>query len=310
MPIPHCFSIVIPVLNNADRLERVLAALEKQDYPKACYEVIVVDNGSDDRSDRVAKSFDNTICLKEHVHKKSPYSARNRGVEVAKFEIIAFLDATCTPGRDWLSEAARSFGHENADLVSGPILFELPPCPGLGEIYDSLFNVNTARAAKKGRAPCANLFLKKRLIEEYGMFEEGARSGEDYRLTGALTAMGHLMVYNRNASVYKATRNKKRVIDKQKRVARGQVGIWRKENRIFSYLAKALYRALIPPNPAVIWKTIGNRGRPWMYKKFVQIYFFRYYINFIMFMENIRVLCGFRDDTGKAKRSPAKKRGE
>ncbi|MCF8112020.1 MAG: glycosyltransferase [Desulfobacteraceae bacterium] len=285
-----CFSVVIPVLNNADRLGKVLAALEDQDYPADCYEVIVVDNGSDDGSEEVAESFANTVCLQEHKRRNSPYSARNRGIEAAKFEIVAFLDATCVPDRRWLKMAAESFVRNNADLVTGAIFFELSSRPETGEIYDALFNLNTKAAYKKKWAPCANLFIKRRLFYKYGMFEEGARSGEDQRLTRVLTAAGCVLVYNEDAKVYKPARNSREVIYKQKRVARGQVGIWRKENRVCSYLGKALFRALVPPCPVSVYRAIRDRGRPWMYKKFVGIYLFRYYILIIMTMENIKTM--------------------
>ncbi|MFW6272149.1 MAG: glycosyltransferase [Desulfosalsimonas sp.] len=288
-------SVIIPVFNNAQRLEKALDALCRQEYPDSLYEIIVIDNGSDDGSPDIAQSFGNVTCLKETDYPNSPYSARNRGIEAANFEIVAFLDATCVPDRHWLSEAATCFPDKGADLVSGKTVFETSDKPDAGEIHDVLFNVNARDAAKKGWAPCANLFVKKSLFEKYGKFEEGARSGEDYRLTRALTAGGGRLVYNDMARVFKPARNTRQVIAKQKRVARGQVGIWKKEGRVFSYLAKAIFRAVVPPNPAAVYRAIRLRGQPWMYKKFVKIYVFRYYILILMTLENLKILLGTTD---------------
>ncbi len=46
-------SIIIPVFNDAKRLQTCLAALESQTYPSSCYEIVVVDNGSDDDIEEV-----------------------------------------------------------------------------------------------------------------------------------------------------------------------------------------------------------------------------------------------------------------
>lgn len=285
-----CFSIVIPVLNNARSLTKVLNALENQEYPEDCYEIIVVDNGSDDGSIEVAESFDSTVCLSEHTCKNSPYSARNRGIEAASFDIVAFLDATCIPDKYWLFEAAKNFVETGADLVSGKTVFEVSQKPDIGEIYDLLFNINTCEAAKKGWAPCANLFVKKKLFAKHGKFKEGTRSGEDYRLTRFFTSSGYRLIYEERLKVSKPARNTRQVIKKQTRVARGQVGIWKMEGKFFSYLAKALFRGILPPNPATVFRAIRLRGQPWMNRKYVSIYLFRYYLLVIMSIENIKTL--------------------
>lgn len=50
-------SVVIPVYNDAQRLRETLEALRVQRYPADQYEVIVIDNGSEDESAEVARSF-------------------------------------------------------------------------------------------------------------------------------------------------------------------------------------------------------------------------------------------------------------
>ncbi|MFW6011070.1 MAG: glycosyltransferase family 2 protein [Desulfosalsimonas sp.] len=58
-------SVIIPVFNNAQRLEKALDALCRQEYPDSLYEIIVIDNGSDDGSPEIAQSFGNETCLFE-----------------------------------------------------------------------------------------------------------------------------------------------------------------------------------------------------------------------------------------------------
>lgn len=76
--------VVIPVYNDAQRLRETLEALRVQRYPADRYEVIVIDNGSEDESTEVARSFAEVKVLSETTYLSSPYSARNRGIEAKK----------------------------------------------------------------------------------------------------------------------------------------------------------------------------------------------------------------------------------
>lgn len=80
---PPRVSVVVPVFNDAERLQQTLEALRTQTYPDERHEVIVVDNGSTDGSSEVARAFDEVTLLYELDHLSSPYSARNRGIEAA-----------------------------------------------------------------------------------------------------------------------------------------------------------------------------------------------------------------------------------
>lgn len=50
-------SVIIPVLNDSERLQTCLKALENQTYPKSMYEVIVVDNGSDENIEGLVSQY-------------------------------------------------------------------------------------------------------------------------------------------------------------------------------------------------------------------------------------------------------------
>jgi len=56
MPTPFV-SVIIPVYNDSIRLRTCLQALEEQTYPQSSYEVIVVDNGSDESIEPIVAEF-------------------------------------------------------------------------------------------------------------------------------------------------------------------------------------------------------------------------------------------------------------
>jgi glycosyltransferase involved in cell wall biosynthesis len=96
-------SVVIPVRNDAARLAICLESLQAQDYPKDRYELIVVDNGSSDDSAEVAQSAGAKVL----VHPQLRVGAlRNRGVEISRGELLAFVDADHEVPPHWLSTAA------------------------------------------------------------------------------------------------------------------------------------------------------------------------------------------------------------
>ena len=98
-------------------LDRCLAALASQSYPSDRYEVIIVDNGSTDRSLEIAKSHAGVKVLSEP--RRGPYNARNRGIAASRGETLAFTDADCVADADWLSEIAGAMEDRSVELICG-----------------------------------------------------------------------------------------------------------------------------------------------------------------------------------------------
>lgn len=86
------FSIIIPVYNKSEQLVRTLRTVFQQTCGE--YEVIIVDDGSTDNSLSVIRAHFNDSRLQVITQKNQGVSAaRNKGIEMAKYPFIAFLDA-------------------------------------------------------------------------------------------------------------------------------------------------------------------------------------------------------------------------
>lgn len=109
-------SIVIPAYNEEEYLHETLICALAQDYRN--FEVIVVDNGSTDSTEAIARSFPRVKVLSEN--NKGTQFARECGRKSAKGDIIAFLDADCRPAPDWLSQGISYFDNPNVAAVAGP----------------------------------------------------------------------------------------------------------------------------------------------------------------------------------------------
>jgi len=85
-------SVVVSTRNSESTLRQVLSAIRGSDLPGKSYEIIVVDDASADGSVAIAARYADTV-VKLTGHQAGPAYARNRGVELARGEVIAFVDS-------------------------------------------------------------------------------------------------------------------------------------------------------------------------------------------------------------------------
>lgn len=122
-------SIIIPARNEERNIRNVLNALLEQDYPQYNYEIIVVDDHSEDRTAEIIKQlsaenpFIRLVEMSKTRGKRYKKAAITEGIKVSKGEIIVTTDADCVMGNHWLSTVVAFFETTNAALVSGPVVF-------------------------------------------------------------------------------------------------------------------------------------------------------------------------------------------
>jgi glycosyltransferase involved in cell wall biosynthesis len=93
-------SIIVPVFNGGRTIDALLTSLLALDYSPDQYEILIVDNKStDDTRQRIQRY---PVTLLEETEIQGSYAARNRGIEAAKGEILAFTDADCVVEPTWL----------------------------------------------------------------------------------------------------------------------------------------------------------------------------------------------------------------
>ncbi|HXP31235.1 MAG TPA: glycosyltransferase [Stellaceae bacterium] len=113
-PVPRTprVSVVVCAYDAERTMEACLAALEKLNYPD--YEVIVVNDGSTDRTLEIAERFG--FCRIISQPNMGLSAARNVGAEAATGEIVAYTDSDCVADPDWLTYLIAKM--ESADLVA------------------------------------------------------------------------------------------------------------------------------------------------------------------------------------------------
>ncbi|MDP8299563.1 MAG: glycosyltransferase [Candidatus Tantalella remota] len=220
-------SVIIPVLNDSERLRGCLEALHVQTYFRDSIEIIVVDNGSTEDIREVTDRFSNTIYVREEM--PGPAAARNKGIESSKGEILAFTDSDCIPSAHWIEKGVQVLsGTPGCGLVAGKIkLFgQEDGEKNIMEEYDSITYMRQDVYVKKyGFGATANLFTSRAVMEKVGMFLSDVfkqASGEDTEWGRRVLRAGYVQVYCENAVVmHPAESSLGALINKTKRLAAG-----------------------------------------------------------------------------------------
>lgn len=109
------FSFIIPCRNEGSFIGQCLQSIIQQEYPREKFQVVVVDNGSTDRSKEIAQRYADKVVDAPEVNIGE---VRNIGASEATGKLLAFIDADCTIDRNWLVRA-KSLNNENKSVVLG-----------------------------------------------------------------------------------------------------------------------------------------------------------------------------------------------
>ncbi len=197
-------TVIIPVKDDAERLELCLAAVSAQDYP-GTVETVVVDNGSAGRAELDVADRWGAVGLREPT--PGSYAARNAALAKAGGELLAFTDADCLPRRDWLrrgvDQLTLAAARGERPVVAGAVrVFARDArAPSLAEAWDVVRGLPQERYAAAGWAATANLLVSRVVFDEVGPFVSGLRSGGDAEWGRRAVAAGCTVVFAGDAVV-------------------------------------------------------------------------------------------------------------
>jgi glycosyltransferase involved in cell wall biosynthesis len=136
-------TIVVPFLNAEPTIAALIRGLATQ-LPSSmgATEHVFVDNGSTDGGRAIAEAsgLPNARVVEQSIPGVS--AARNRGLEVARGEIMAVIDSDCVPTRQWLRELVEPFADPGVLLAAGG-LASYPPRTG-AQRFAALYGLNDA----------------------------------------------------------------------------------------------------------------------------------------------------------------------
>jgi GT2 family glycosyltransferase len=204
------FSIVIPTYNRPERLDQCLRSLAMLDYPRNCFEVIVVDDGSPTSMERITTPYQqqlNLMLIRQT--NAGPAKARNVGAMHAKGQFLVFTDDDCMPASNWLTALATRVATNPDCLIGGQALNALPDnlySTASQVLIDYLYSYYNSRPQSSTFFASNNLAVPTDRFHQLSGFDTSfpLAAGEDREFCDRWLQQGYKMIYAPEVQVYHA----------------------------------------------------------------------------------------------------------
>jgi len=175
-------SVIIPTYNKAQYLGEAIKSVLNQTYKNI--EIIIIDDGSTDKTREVVKSFDDEGIIYFSQENKGPASARNTGIKKAKGKYIAFLDSDDL----WLKEKLKrqiDFMEKNSEIgLMGTACYEITDKGRIigKKIFPVKNEILQKDLIKYNPFIQSSVMTKREVFDKVGLYDENFRESEDYDL--------------------------------------------------------------------------------------------------------------------------------
>lgn len=194
-------SLVITIKNEEKTLSALLISILNQSLLPG--EVIIVDGGSQDKSLQIIRRFKKNhlhLSVQLIVNPGNRSVGRNRGIYLAKGEIILVTDAGCILDKNWVLNMVKSFHDKTVDVVAGyykgkaDTLFEKCLIPYVLVMPDKIRNETFLPASR-------SMAFTKKIWKQVGGFPEEYSHNEDYVFARKLKVSNASILFNKKAII-------------------------------------------------------------------------------------------------------------
>ena len=197
------YSVIVPAYQAADIIGVCVEALSQQTMARARYEIIVVDDGSDDGTGDVARAAGADMVV--DVPHGGPAAARNAGVEAARGEIVLFTDADCEPTPAWIARMTAPF--DDAEVVGAKGVYSTRQRAWIARFTQLEYEFKYARMARLERIDFIDTYsaaYRRDVFLENGGFDVifETASVEDQEFSFRLARKGYKLVFVPDAKVH------------------------------------------------------------------------------------------------------------
>ena len=188
---PHV-SIIIPARNEEAVIGPCLDSLIHLDFPRECFEVILVDNGSSDRTLEVARARSESLHLTILQKSGVRISAlRNLGASHSRGRVLAFLDADCLAPSNWLTRGTHVISQPGVGVAGAH--YRIPEDSSW--VAQAWYGDEVAE--KQGPIPWVpggDLMMARAIFDEVGGFDATIQTNEDCELCDRVREAGYQVI--------------------------------------------------------------------------------------------------------------------
>ncbi len=195
-------SVIVPAYNAQKFIGKCIEALLAQKYQRENYEIIVIDDGSTDRTSDIVRTYPVKYIFQKN---KGPAAARNAGAKEAKGEIILFTDSDCIPFDNWIEEMVKPFDDTEIMAVKGA--YKTNQKSIIARFAQLEFEERFEMLKKAGSIDMVDTYsagYRKDIFLQMGGFDVNfpVANNEDTELSYRMSKLGYKMVFNPEAIVY------------------------------------------------------------------------------------------------------------
>jgi glycosyltransferase involved in cell wall biosynthesis len=184
-PAPVCIdssypklSVITPSYNQGKYLERTILSVLNQRYPNLDY--IIIDGGSTDNSVSIIKKYERYLSYWVSESDKGQVDALNKGFSKATGEWVSFQNSDDVYFPETFHRFSKAaLANNNIDLLYGD-LFMITPDDQVIELLKTLPYSFFCQLVEGMQIHNQSLFFKKRLLDEFGLFDASYRFAFDY----------------------------------------------------------------------------------------------------------------------------------
>lgn len=234
-------SIVVPLLNEEETVERLVRSLLEQDYPQERYEVLMADGGSNDRTLEIVRRVDREGRIRVlHNPRRTAPAALNLAIAAARGEIVTRVDGHSFVAPDYLRRIVQVMEETGEAVVGGPVLMEadtpfrralieaLVAPLGVGSVpYRTLRQRAYVESLQTGS-------FRRAVLDQVGPFDESLAVVEDLDINTRIRKAGHRLLLDPSIRFWYVPRPNLRALARQIfTVGRVKARILRKHPDIF-----------------------------------------------------------------------------
>jgi len=195
-------SVAVSTCGRSAMAARLLACLEKQTLALQQFEVVIVDNFSEDDTAevlaKVAESSPLRLLVMRARAREGPSAGRNLAWRATTAPVVAFTDDDCMPSPSWLEEGLAAMGQHRRIVVG-----RTEPSPGSEEVAKLPFSRSVLVEEPRFFETCNVFYRREDLAAAQGFFEGFVRpGGEDTDLALRVMSLGAEPVFAPRALVH------------------------------------------------------------------------------------------------------------